>query len=247
MRYFSAARKTTRTLALIACCHAIDVWAIELEEGSVYKTKIQLNVMPVKSRTASTHLSAKTVNAHSKFEVLDSSKKDVYLIQFEKIYKNDIINGDQNYAEENVPYYIDRRFDYGRDKQVDLEKLVNKSFAGFVSGTLVVPFKYRVDDHSISGESTLGYYAGYGFDISTIAVTPFLSAGLTQVAVASLNNGEATNKNKSGFTWAAGFLLQNWDKLNIGLVYGRDLIGDQQWEHENQGWWSLSVGWGIKG
>lgn len=247
MGNFSVTRQFVKFITFLICCYGVDAWAMELEEGTVYKTKVQLSVTPVKARAGSTRLSEKTVNAHSKFEVLDTSKKDVYLVQFEKIYHNDIINGDQNYAEENVPYYISRKMSYGSDKQVDLEKLVNKSFAGFVSGTLVVPFKYRVDDRSISGETTLGYYAGYGFDISTIAVTPFLSAGLTQVSVASLNNGEATTQNKSGFTWAVGFLLQNWDKLNIGLVYGRDLIGDQQWEHENKGWWSLSVGWGIKG
>ena len=76
-----------------------------------------------------------------------------------------------------------------------------------------------------------------------VGITPMLSAGLTQVSVAD-GTGEGT-ENKSGFTWTAGFLFQNWDGMNIGIVYGEDRIGDSQWEHEGDGWWSISMGWEI--
>ena len=76
-----------------------------------------------------------------------------------------------------------------------------------------------------------------------VGITPMLSAGLTQVSVVD-DEGDDT-ENKSGFTWAVGLLMQNWDGMNIGIVYGEDRIGDSDWEHEGDGWWSISVGWEI--
>lgn len=126
-----------------------------------------------------------------------------------------------------------------------MENLVTNSFRGVVSGPLIVPFKYRTGDESFSGEASIGYYAGWGMDFfnTGVGITPMLSAGLTQVSVAD-GTGEGT-ENKSGFTWTAGFLFQNWDGMNIGIVYGEDRIGDSQWEHEGDGWWSISMGWEI--
>ena len=112
---------------------------------------------------------------------------------------------------------------------------------------MIVPFKYRLDDDTITGEAALGYYAGYRCEMRILFTdhilncSPFIAGGLSQVSVEE--NGEI--ENKSGFTWAAGLLINNWANLNIGIVYGEDRIGDENWEHEGEAWISFMVGWDI--
>lgn len=130
-----------------------------------------------------------------------------------------------------------------------IEDHAKKTTGGPTSGALVVPFKFRTKDDSLSGEATVGAYAGYGWDmpkLNYIVVTPFLSAGITQVSVSSVNDaGNVESTNKSGFTLAGGFLIQNWGGVNIGIVAGEDRIGDKAWEYEGDTWYSLSVGWKL--
>ena len=122
------------------------------------------------------------------------------------------------------------------------------SLTGPVSGPLIVPFKYRTDDHSLSGEATIGYYAGYRTEIkmpwanARIPISPFIAGGLSQINVST--NGDTDNK--SGVTIAAGILIQNWADVNVGFVFGQDRIGDSSWEHEGDDWVSFMIGWNIQ-
>ncbi|MCG7962301.1 MAG: hypothetical protein N0E54_06345 [Candidatus Thiodiazotropha taylori] len=226
-----------------------------LLKGETYRTRVNIEV----GETTTLPIGLK-VGANSKFIVLDNTNESVYTVKFVKVYKYlKYIKGKNGTSEntiyinsqviKNRIYYISKNV--GDSNKIALDDLVSKSFSGLVSGPLIVPFKYRLDDESISGEAMIGLYAGYGLDIGTVennvAVTPFLSAGLSQVSVsATSEDGSSDTENKTGFTWAAGFLIQNWDNITIGLVYGQDRIGDSTWKHEGEGWFSVSVGWKIE-
>lgn len=224
--------------------------AEELTKDNRYRAKTALEVS-----SDGTTFNLK-VGSQSKFIILDNNDDDKYAVKFTNIYpyteiKSVRTTDDYKSArasdviEDNV-YYLSKSEVNG----VPIESRVEESLGGIVSGPLIVPFKYRLDDKSIGGDATVGYYAGYGFDVPIsdqyITVTPFLSAGLTQVSVLSeAEDGATSTDNKSGFSWATGFLIQNWDSINIGIVYGQDRIGEQSWEHEGKGWISISVGWEL--
>jgi opacity protein-like surface antigen len=229
-------------------------YANSLVKGEVYRTRVNIEV----GDSISTPTGLK-VGANSKFVVLENKSETVYAIKFNTIYEyaKPITTNPttRNYKTWNVSDIVEDRIYYiskniGDQNKIALDDVVSKSFGGIVSGPLIVPFKYRLDDKSISGEAMIGYYAGAGFDIGSaeynVAVTPFLSVGLSQVSVNVVHNDEnVETENKSGFTWAAGLLIQNWDKVNIGIVYGQDRIGDNSWAHEGEGWFSISVGWKL--
>lgn len=223
--------------------------ADELAKDNKYRAKTALKVS-----SDGTNFNLK-VGAQSKFIILDNDNKDKYAIKFTNIYPYNVINDPRttnNYKSEHASDVIEDDVYYLSKSEVNgvpIESKVEQSFGGVVSGPLIVPFKYRLDDKSIGGDATVGYYAGYGFDIPIsdqyITVTPFLSAGLTQVSVLSEAETGTKTDSKSGFSWATGFLISNWDSVNIGIVYGQDRIGDQNWAHEGEGWVSISIGWEL--
>ncbi|MDH4273818.1 MAG: hypothetical protein OEW08_02140, partial [Gammaproteobacteria bacterium] len=130
---------------------------------------------------------------------------------------------------------------------ISLTKSVLPSFAGPASGPLIVPFKYRLNDKSLTGESAIGYYAGYRIEPripltnTRVPLSPFIAGGLTQINMAT--NGDTDNK--TGVTIAVGFLVQNWAGVNIGLVGGQDRIGNGAWVHEGKNWVSFMIGWNL--
>lgn len=243
---------------------AINCYSESLSVGKNYRLKTDLSV---KEKTGENPNQYKIfrVGKYSRFEVLKVNEDGSYQVVFTNIYLTFIqscrvalVSGlcpaDQvkntkmdTGVTENVPYLISADSNFG----VDIEAVVKPASPGVVSGPLVVPFKYRFDDESLSGEATIGYYAGFTFDISlqrlsSVSFTPFLSAGLTQVGVSSIDQeGNINETNKTGVTIAAGLFVNNWDKVNIGLVWGQDRIGDKSWEHEGDDWISLSVGWEL--
>jgi opacity protein-like surface antigen len=226
----------------------------ELKENTNYRSRTIIDA----SEDASTY--DKKVGAQSKFVVIDNDDKDKYAIKFLNVYQVGEIKSvrtESDYKDYKPSDVIEDQIYFLKKDEVNgvpIEKKVHQSFGGLVSGPLVVPFKYRTSDDSISGEATVGYYAGWGWDTNFfgasdryVTFTPFLSAGLTQVAVTTVDeNQETSTDNKSGFSWATGILINNWDSVNIGVVYGEDRIGDKEWEHEGDGWLSISIGWEIK-
>lgn len=192
----------------------------------------------------------KMIGYGTKFEVLSIPNNDYYIIKIVDYYGYYVFeNGKETSKNSDVVthalYYLNEKHGSTGVKVTDF---VYNSFNGVTSGPLIIPFKYRTNDKSISGEVTIGYYAGYTFSISKdIGITPIISAGLSQIPVAETTgtNNELITKNRTGFTWAIGFLLSNWDGVNIGLVYGQDRIGDSSWEHEGKPWASFSIGWNL--
>lgn len=199
-----------------------------------------------------------TAGQNSRFDVV-GKRGNGYEIQFEKIYvipdrdgngdlivnNNGTIQMKHTGLSETVVYYVDENEDDGGSIENRTIPIDN----GISSGPLIVPIKYRLDSgSSLDGEATVGYYAGYAFDLSWIGLervswVPFGSAGLTQVNVSTLDdNGNIKKRTESGITAAVGFFINNWDKVNIGFVTGVDFTGNDGWDHEGEPWLSFSVG-----
>ncbi|MHC4457427.1 MAG: hypothetical protein ACYS0I_10105 [Planctomycetota bacterium] len=176
-----------------------------------------------------------TARRKSIFIVVDASNEGYNVVRFSEIKKASTVSKDDEY----------KLFD--KIDGVDVSKSVRLLGTGPVSGPLIVPFKFRLEDDSITGEATLGYYAGYRFETLIprtdfrVPISPFAAGGISQVSVTI--NGESDTK--SAFTWAVGILIQNWANVNIGIVYGEDRTGDKDWEHEGEGWFSFMIGWDL--
>lgn len=223
----------------------------ELIEGKTYR--LEKTVVDLERTDGSTE---QFVAAYgSKFVVVDA-KQGYYIVSFVDIKKLEedtelgAQNDEFNRIKTSKKKYAERRVEYKLKNpigDVDIAKSTSIALSGPVSGPLIVPFKYRFDDKSISGEATIGFYGGWAYDvplyksIRRLPVIPFLSFGLSQVAIS--NNGETDNK--TAFTWAAGLLIKDWGNVNIGAVYGQDRVGGSTWEHEGKGWFSLMIGWSL--
>jgi hypothetical protein len=117
----------------------------------------------------------------------------------------------------------------------------------FVHGLLVVPFKYRTGDGSLSGNSSIGYYAGTSFYADTYTLMPFISAGLTEISV-NVDPDTDEVENASGLTVALGYIFKDSSNFQIGAVLGIDHLGGSKgnaWEYEDDPWISISVGYNF--
>jgi hypothetical protein len=192
---------------------------------------------------------------NSKLVVIDVST-NYYLVRFDRIRNS--THSDEESASNRTPkesiantgliYKIDKSMKVDGAASVDLDKLISHSDSGLSSGPLVVPFKYRLDDKSLDGDAEIGYYAGAKFEPFCsrgvnwcFRLVPMISAGISQVGVES----ETDTKSKSAFTISAGFLIDGWDGMNIGLVWGQDRVGDKTWQHEGKSWISFMIGWNL--
>lgn len=157
----------------------------------------------------------------------------------ERRYVND------EWVSQDVVYILPKSL---ASSELEIKDVASESLAGLSAGPLIVPFKFRLDDDSVDGDATVGFYAGTTFEPGCTRIgwcfrlTPLLSAGLSQVSVPT---AVGADENRSAFTVAAGFLITSWADMNIGLIYGQDRIGDRTWAHEGEGWVSFMVGWQL--
>jgi hypothetical protein len=243
-----------KNLIVVLSLVSISSQSAELIKDKAYRARTTLEISDGTKKDLK-------VGPQSKFIVLSTSDKDKYAIKFRNIYLyGEILPADERKKDEFTKYIVSDVIkgeiyflDKNPTKGIPVEDKVEQSFSGLVSGPLIVPFKYRLNDKSLAGDATVGYYAGWGvesnfFGLSEthVTFTPFISAGLAQVSVLSeAEDGTTTTNSKSGFSWATGLLIKNWDSVNIGIVYGQDRVGDTNWKHEGKGWFSISVGWEI--
>lgn len=193
-----------------------------------------------------------TVDAQSSLLILDDSNasEGIYPFKLTKSYEENNCSSPFKACLDKAYVIKDKKIKSG----VPITKNVIQRASGMVSGPLIIPFKWRLDDDSLVSDATLGIYVGWGFSTKlgqlshqALTFTPFISAGLSQISV-PVQSDEKSNKTetRAGFTWSTGILIKNWDGVNIGLVYGQDRIGDKDaWTHEGKGWLSLSVNWQI--
>jgi hypothetical protein len=117
---------------------------------------------------------------------------------------------------------------------------------GIAHGPLVVPFKYRTADGTLSGESTLGYYLGVKSETILLSGTAFISAGLSLIPISDVNSQEA--ENRTGFSWAIGYALKTKTDFQAAIVAGSDHLGGtagDNWKYEDDIWISLAIGFNF--
>ena len=216
------------------------VYAKDLEVESIYRLGMTVENLKEIGNSDKNYTALK----NSKFQVIDMQKDgSQYIIQFTKIYKSK----NELYASVNWVIYEKAYILPKQIETVDITNVSKISLTGLSAGPLIVPFKFRLNDKSLSGDAEVGVYAGVTFEPGCtksnwcFRITPLVSAGISQVSVM---DGTGV-KNRSAATIAAGFLITNWANLNIGLIYGQDRIGDSDWEHEGKGWLSFMIGWQL--
>jgi len=122
-----------------------------------------------------------------------------------------------------------------------------KLVSGLSWGILSLPFKFRLDDQTLSGGSTLGGFIGYNqrwlFGIHTILVG---AAGVSMIATQDINSKSLDNK--TGLTLALGMTMPIEKSFQAGFFFGADHIGGrsgEEWGHDDKLWISLSIGYAF--
>ncbi len=230
----------SRIIFLASTLGFFDLCAEDLVVGQTYEMEKTFYQLQNVDDNTTNHVAVK----NSKFIVRHSTEEG-YAIQFVKIYSTEQVLRNDDLVAYDKMYLLPRKI----GDSIPTSSVMIESTSGLSAGPLVVPFKYRFDDNSITGDATIGLYAGMTFEINLwesadwhFNMTPLVSAGLSQVSVE--NGGEV--ESKTSLTWAAGLLITHWSDINIGIVYGQDRIGDEyDWKHEGEGWISFMVGWQL--
>ena len=164
-------------------------------------------------------------------------KKDSthYYVEMKLVYRPLDEEGKKEYVKPGGNYKI---------KKDDLQLSDVTTSFDLTSGTLVVPFKLRANDGSLTGDATIGMYAGIRKDLFSIFDTIFLASfGLSNITVSA---GENDNETRLGVTVALGFIITDWDKVQIGFITGIDHLGGEtgkNWEYEDDPWFSVMIGY----
>lgn len=119
---------------------------------------------------------------------------------------------------------------------------------GLEHGPLVVPFKLRSRNRTITGESTLGYYLGLRLNWFEISASPFISGGLALIPVSDVNSEQS--ENRTGVSFSFGTILQTSQRLQLAVVMGWDYLGGdagRHWEFEGNPWYSFAIGFSFTG
>lgn len=133
---------------------------------------------------------------------------------------------------------------------IDASKLESGPLAyrGWDYGVLVAPYKYHPQDRTLTGEATLGGYAGYRYSWPGVSITvPVLSAGVGVVNV--LKDGTTTDtKSAPSFSISGGAIisLTKTGLFQIGILFGADWAGKgNHYRYEGQPWIAVSFGTNI--
>lgn len=115
---------------------------------------------------------------------------------------------------------------------------------GADTGVLVAPYKFHLDDHSLSGAASVGGYLGARWGVEGISNTVLAAAGIGVVPISKTVNGTPTTDNAASFTFAAGDIVSvtRTGLFQVGLLIGFDWTGNNQYKHEGKPWIALSFG-----
>lgn len=106
---------------------------------------------------------------------------------------------------------------------------------GFVAGVLTIPFKFHLNDKSMTGGSTLGGYVGWKSSWAGLTLTPIVSAGM---AMPTGNYGP-------GLTVASGFIGSVANSgIDWGIVLGVDWFSTAaHYPYEGKPWLAVEIGY----
>jgi hypothetical protein len=117
---------------------------------------------------------------------------------------------------------------------------------GLDYGLLVIPYKLHLNDHSLSGESSVGGYAGMQLNTPGVALSLVLSAGIGVVPTTTTEtDGTVKTGHAASFTGAGGliFTFSRISMFQVGLIAGVDLTGKgSQYKYDGKPWIAVSFG-----
>lgn len=111
---------------------------------------------------------------------------------------------------------------------------------GLTYGALVVPYKYHFSgSKDFDGNSTVGPFLGYRFDRNSLGVgvkvVGFL--GASAISVTHLVENTPKKETLAGFSYGIGILGEIKNEFQLGLVFGKDRVGDDSGYEDNGKWW----------
>lgn len=142
---------------------------------------------------------------------------------------------------------VDLKSIYIIDAETD--RTIRAKVSGIATGTLVVPFKFRMgSDRKIVSSSTIAPYLGYRsrhFQTVGNEVIPVIAAGLALVPIHDPTSN--TTETKAAFSTAFGLTLrtiQN-EKFSAGILFGKDFLSNADKKIDpsvNKMWFSVWIG-----
>lgn len=174
-----------------------------------------------------------TAGPDSDFHILGFSDDHTkFLVYFTDVKRVKDVTGDIQYVAEDTLYEIDRS---------RLTPIYYRRWR-ISHGLLIIPFKLRMEDKSLTGQSTIGYYIGREEEHLQAGWNWVIAGGLTLIPVTDAG-GET--EEKTGATLAVGWILKTIDNFQLGAFAGVDHIGGsagESWKFEDDPWVSLSIG-----
>ena len=118
---------------------------------------------------------------------------------------------------------------------------------GWTAGPMLIPYKFHLKDHSLTGGSTLGAYLGRYLSVYETSAVLFVTGGIAMISMDSggTSNSGTSSDNVPGFTLAAGlnFTVSRSVPVKTGVVVGVDWAGKKRhYEYEGKPWIALTIG-----
>lgn len=225
--------------------------------GPVYRTDAILKVIDVDTNEEF------TISGGLVYRKLDEENGFLYISVLPSVTtENKVIkiNFDENKTETSTRLY--------KVNTTDLKSYNIIWQQGLSWSSLILPIKYRPAtnfngtqfERTFSADLSVGPFLGYKFKMGKFynqffQLGAFAGPTLIQFPTTvdpnngSTNQNNITNDNLIGFTFGFGGVFQ-FDKLQIGLIYGTDQLGGEKskhWQYDNKNWWSFAVGYKFLG
>jgi hypothetical protein len=116
---------------------------------------------------------------------------------------------------------------------------------GWTYGLFVAPFKYYPHDRSLNAGATVGPYLGYRYlDRPGGSAIVGASVGLTSATVTTTGpDGQSTSTERTGITFALGYLIEIKRDFNSGVLIGWDHFAKSYGvERSGEIWFGISLG-----
>jgi hypothetical protein len=187
----------------------------------------------------------------SLFTVVNKTSDDYLIIRFWAWKENQSLNLKLCYADSfslNRKYFIVA----GQDIAERSEERFNRN-PGFTAGTVLIPFKLRLQKFDFSKDITLGPAAGIRFRISHYSpdyVNILLGMGITSVTIdLHSTNGYAEESSEApALTPSVGFVFELNHAVQAGMFCGWDYVAhndDIHFIYHGKTWISFGLGYSL--
>lgn len=219
-----------KIILLVACFLLISASTVFSKSlFNLYELKFQIEGFYKKSDPAKIR---KTGSKGTRFSII--KEVDIWndkLIHVE--FKNLLPEGSEYVLDDDI-YIIEKSILEDRYKPV-----FGDSF-----GLLLIPYKYRTKDGSLTSDPAFGAYWGFTNKWLGFHSTLLVGAGLSHIVTTDGN----TNKieYKTALTFGTGLTSTISEKYHAGIFAGIDRLGGEAgkwWKYENELWISVTIGY----